>query len=63
MTPRLIEDFAVLAEAGLTEEQAVEAAVWLLSNTYRWAWMKGFTPRRVRPAITRVVVRPHQGEQ
>ncbi|MEU9641503.1 helix-turn-helix domain-containing protein [Streptomyces sp. NPDC048188] len=61
VTPRMTDDFAVLADAGLPREVAVAYAVELLANTYRHAWMKGLTPRRVRPTITRIVVQP-EGE-
>ncbi|HEX5567979.1 MAG TPA: hypothetical protein VFY14_13815, partial [Streptomyces sp.] len=60
---RMADDLAVLAEAGLPPHEAVEAAVGVLSNTYRWAWLRGLTPRRVRPTIDRIVIKPHQGEQ
>ncbi|MDX3400075.1 hypothetical protein [Streptomyces sp. ME01-18h] len=61
LTDRMTDDFAVLADAGLPREVAVAYAVELLANTYRHAWMKGLTPRRVRPTITRIVVQP-EGE-
>ncbi|MFF9215497.1 hypothetical protein [Streptomyces viridosporus] len=61
MSRRMADDLAVLADAGLSEHAAVEAAIGLLSNTYRWAWLRGLTPRRVRPTISRVVIEPHGG--
>lgn len=61
MSRRVADDLAVLADAGHSQDNAVAYALELLANTYRHAWMRGLTPRHVRPIITRIVVQP-QGE-
>ena len=60
VTDRMAADFDVLADAGLPREVAVAYALELLANTYRHAWMKGLTPRSVRPTIARIIVQPQE---
>ncbi|MGJ5897982.1 helix-turn-helix domain-containing protein [Streptomyces niveiscabiei] len=62
LTERMTSDLAVLADAGHDPQDAVEYALALLSNTYRWAWMRGLTPRLTRPTITRVCIE-QEGER